>query len=356
MPSLFDPLTINRMQLRNRLFRSATVENLGDQGMVTDSLVSLHQELARGEVGLIITGGLFPKKAGQIVPGQLGAHADETIPGLKRLVKIVHENGAKVAAQLLHSGWLCVSAVTGCEAEAPSATVHPLLGVPVRELSGEEISELVDLFVEAGRRAVEAGFDAVQLHGAHSHLISSFLSPVTNKREDEWGGSPEKRSAFVRRICRGIKELAGQDYPVFVKLGLCDYHPEGKTLSEGLETARSLEVEGIDALEVSEGFEEVMAHHIREDATNPYYLQECRDARKALSLPLILVGGMRKVKDMQAVVDEGIADAVSMSRPFINDPHIVRKFREGVTGESECTSCNGCLEQMGMGDFRCVLS
>ena len=357
MPSLFDPLTINKMGLGNRFFRSATVENLGNRGMVTDSLVDLHQELARGEVGLIITGGLFPKKAGQILPGQLGAHTDEAIPGLKRLARVVHENGGKIAAQLLHAGGHCSPELTGFQAEGPSSTVNPYTGLEVRELSGDEVHELIEMYVQAARRAIEAGFDAVQIHAAHSHLLSSFLSPASNKREDEWGGSPEKRSRIVHAIYRGIRKLAGPDYPILIKIGLLDTHPEGKPVSEGINTARSLEADGIDAIEISEGFEAGGAHHIRLGATSPYYAQECRQARRVLSLPLILVGGMRTLRDMKAILDDGMADAVSMCRPFIMDPHIVRAFRESLTNESRCTSCNECLEDMAQGNpLRCLLA
>lgn len=355
MPSLFDPLVINKMELINRFIRSATVDNLGNQGMVTDSQLGLYRELAGGEVGLIVTGGLFPKKDGQASLGQLSAHTDEAVPSLRRLVSIVHENGGKIAAQLMHIGWYAQTEVTGFQPVGPSATVNTVTGLPVRELSRDEIHELVELFVQAARRAIEAGFDAVQLHGAHTWLISSFLSPVTNKRQDEWGGSAENRANFARRIYGGIRTLAGPDYPILIKLGLVDYHPEGKPLSEGIETARLLEADGIDAVEVSEGIEADFGHHIRPDAISPYYVSECRDARLVLSLPLILVGGMRKLQDMEAILDEGIVDAISMCRPFIMDPHIVKKFRQGLTDSSECTSCNLCCEEAEKGNIRCVL-
>lgn len=356
MPRLFDPVNINGLELENRLFRSATVENLGIEGMVTDSLLGLYRELARGEAGLIFTGGLFPEKAGQSFPGQLGAHADKTVPGLKRLVQVVHENGGRVAAQILHGGWFGRPELTGFQPKGPTGTINPHTGLQVQELAGDEVHEIVDAFVQAARRLIEAGFDAIQLHGAHSYVISSFLSPATNRRRDEWGGSPEKRLRFVREILKGIRKVAGPDYPVLIKLGLVDSHPEGKPLSEGIETARVLEADGIGGIEISEGLEEHRAHHIRLDATTPYYLHEARQARRVLALPLILVGGMRTLKDMEAVLDEGIADAISMCRPFIMDPHIVRKFREGLADESECTSCNGCLQEMRRGTMRCILT
>ncbi len=354
MPHLFETLTINRMELSNRFVRSATVDNLGNQGMVSDSQISLYRELARGEIGLIVTGGLYPRKDGQGPTGQLAADTDEVIPSLSQIVKVVHENGGTIAAQLMHCGWLCRPEVSGFQPVGPSATVNPHTGIQVRELSGDEIHERIEHFAQAARRVIEAGFDAVQLHGAHSWLISAFLSPVTNRREDEWGGSPEKRSSFVRQICQGIRELAGPDYPILIKLGLRDYHSEGKPASEGIVTARSLEADGVDAVEISEGLEQEPGHHIRLDAVSPCYIQECRQARSMLSIPLILVGGMRDLQDMEAIIDDGVADAISMCRPFIMEPYIVKNFREGLTSSSGCTSCNGCLAQMGQGNFCCI--
>ena len=355
MPDLFNTLTINKMELQNRFVRSATNDNLADEGVVTDSQVELFRELAKGEIGLIVTGGLYPSKDGKGPSGQTAADTDETIPSLRRLVNVVHENGGKITAQIMHCGWHARPEVSGFQPVGPSATVNPYTGIQVRELSGDEVHELVEHYVQAARRVIEAGFDGVQLHGAHSWIISAFLSPATNKREDEWGGSPEKRSNFVRRICQGIRKLAGPDYPLIVKLGLRDYHPDGRSTTEGIEIARSLEEDGVNAIEVSEGLEPERAHHIRLDATSPYYVQECRQARQALSLPLILVGGMRKLQDMQAILDEGVADAISMCRPFIMEPHIVRKFREKLASESECTSCNGCLGPVKAGERRCIL-
>ncbi|MCP4599856.1 MAG: NADH:flavin oxidoreductase, partial [Proteobacteria bacterium] len=263
--SLFDPLTIGQMTIPNRFVRSATGENRGKDGRVTDSLVDVYRELAKGEIGLIVTGVLYPKKSGRIFQNMIGADADDAVPGLSRIADVVHENGGKIAAQIGHGGGHCIPEWTGFPAEGPSSMVNPHSGLEVRELSADEIRELIDLFVKAARRTVEAGFDAVQIHAAHSHLISQFLSPVTNRRDDEWGGSAQKRSRFLMEIYRGIRKNAGLSFPILVKLGLQDTHPEGKTLAEGIATARTLAAEGIDALEVSEGYEEEPGHHIRAD-------------------------------------------------------------------------------------------
>jgi 2,4-dienoyl-CoA reductase-like NADH-dependent reductase (Old Yellow Enzyme family) len=329
---------------------------MAENGMVTDREVELYKRLGSGDIGLIITHGIFPSRNGQAAEGQIGAHIDETIPSLQKLADAVHEGGGKIAAQLLHGGSFCREALTGSPALGPSKTISERTGEEVKEITEDEIYELIEDYGQAARRLIEADYDAIQLHGAHGWFLSAFLSPATNQRKDKWGGSAENRLRIVRMIYEKIREIAGPDFPVFIKLGLKDYHPKGKSLSEGLHTAKILQDVGMDAIEVSEGIEHEPAHHIRKDAIHPYYLDECREARQALSLPLILVGGMRYLKDMQAVLDENIADAVSMCRPFINDPEIVQKFMQGSTDHSDCISCRKCTDAMMTRRLRCVLN
>ncbi len=355
MSGLFEPFVINRMQIKNRFVRSATMDNMGSNGMVTEAQLELYRDLSLGEVGLIISSGIFPCKNGHAGVGQLGAHADETIPSLKKITDVVHKYKSKVAAQILHGGWNSNPELTGEPPVGPSSLIHPSKGIPVRGLSTDEVYDLIEQFAQAGRRLIEAGFDAIQLHGAHSWLISSFLSPATNKRDDEFGGSAEKRANFVVQIYQGIRRIAGPDYPVFIKLGLKDYHSQGKSMAEGLKTAALFEEIGMDAIEISEGIEEERTHHIRLGALTPYYLDECRQARGVLKLPLILVGGMRQLKDIEQVLKEDLADAVSMCRPFVMDRYIVKKFLEGVAICSACSSCNGCLG-LHQTTLRCVLN
>jgi 2,4-dienoyl-CoA reductase-like NADH-dependent reductase (Old Yellow Enzyme family) len=356
MPDLFDPLLINRLMLENRFVRSATMDSMADRGMVSDAEVDMYRELGKGGIGLIISHGLAPSEEGRASPGQIGAYSDEAIPSLRKMTEAVHRQGGKIAAQILHGGWMCRPEVTGCPPVGPSAMLHPRSGQPVRELSSDDISGLIDDYVQTARRIAEAGFDGVQLHGAHSWLLSAFLSPVTNRRQDKWGGSPEKRANFVRHICRGIRQVTGPDYPLMIKLGIKDYHPQGKPASEGVATARLLEDDGVDAIEVSEGLEEDFFHHIRPNAVTPYYIEECRQTKMAASIPVILVGGVRRLEDMQAIVAGGVADAVSMCRPFVMDPQLVRHLRAGLGPSSGCTSCNDCLGLMGKGRLACVLN
>jgi 2,4-dienoyl-CoA reductase-like NADH-dependent reductase (Old Yellow Enzyme family) len=354
MSGIFEPFQINHLHIKNRFVRSATVDNLGKNQAVSQAQLDFYRELAIGEVGLIISSGLFPSLDGWAAPGQLGIHEDSMLPSLKKLADEVHRHGGKIAAQLMHAGWFGNPRQSGLQLVGPTATVNPANQLPVRELSGDEVYEHIDQFVQAGRRAIEAGFDAVQIHAAHGWLVSAFLSPVTNRRQDEWGGSAEKRAAFVVKIVEGIRRLAGPDYPVLIKLGLKDYHPQGKTIDEGIASARLFIQAGLDAVEVSEGVEEEPFHHIRQNATRPYYEEECRRAAKVLDKPLILVGGMRRLEDMEKIVEEGTAAAVSLCRPFIMDQHIVSRFRQGTLKESACISCNGCITEMHRQTIRCV--
>lgn len=331
------------------------MDHFAKDGMVTETEINLYGELAKGEVGLIISHGLCPSPDGWVSTGQLRIDHEETIPSLAKLTKAVHDYDGKIAAQIMHGGWFSNPTVTGCQVVGPSAMVNPANGFEARELSGDEILRLVKDHIQAGRRAVEAGFDAVQLHCAHGWFLSTFLSPVTNRRQDEWGGSTAKRANFVLRVTEGIRKIAGPAYPVFIKMGLKDYHPQGQSASEAIEIAKILEVGGMDAFELSEGVEELRFHHVREGAVQPYYTEECREARRSLKTPIILVGGMRTLADMERVMTDGIADAIALCRPFIMDSHLVRKFREGVTDRSDCISCNDCLQNMRQRNMHCPL-
>ena len=355
MPKLFDSLIINKLTLNNRFVRSATMDSMANNGMLSEAEVKLYRDLGKGEIGLIFSHGLYPTQEGKCSPRQLGVYNDDSILFLKKLADIVHEGRGKIAAQILHGGWMSSPDTTGMLPVGPSSIIHPRSGLQVRELSSDEVYRLVEDYVKAAIRVKKAGFDGVQLHGAHSWILSAFLSPVTNKRTDEWGGNNEKRVNLVSRICEGIRKATGDDYPLMVKLGIKDYHPQGKTLTEGIEQAKLIVKSGADAIEVSEGLEEDFFHHIRTDAVIPYYLEECRQVKQAISVPVMIVGGIRDVRDMQAVLDNGIADAVSMCRPFIMNPYLVKDIQKGSSEGSRCTSCNQCMAQMQQGQLKCVL-
>ena len=356
MSTLFEPFYINQLKIKNRFVRSATLDNLGDNMRVSQNQLNFYRELTLGEVGLIVSSGLFPSLDGWSAPGQLGIHDDTMMPSLAKLVEVVHKNGGKIAAQLMHAGWFGNPKLCGYQNVGPSAMINPANNLQVRELSSDEVYEHIEFFVQAARRAVEVGFDAVQIHGAHGWLVSAFLSPVTNLRQDEWGGSPPKRTNFVVRMIEGIRKMAGEDYPILIKLGLRDYYPGGKEVDEGICSAQRFIYAGADAIEISGGIEERPLHHIRQDALHPYYDEECQQARPALNKPLILVGGMRELVEIQRLIDNRITDAISMCRPFIMDQHIVKKFRLGTARSSNCISCNLCIKEMHGRNIHCIFN
>jgi len=248
---LFEPYSIGKMKLRNRFVRSGTLDATADSsGAVTDASVALYRTLGQGGVGLIITGFSFVSSHGQSVPAQYGVHNDDMIPGLRRLTQAVHEGGARIALQIAHSG--INSPFLNATGAVPLAVSKmPDVSTPNREMNGEEIEDIIADFAATAVRGREAGFDAIQLHGAHGYLMSQFLSPRYNRRTDQWGGSAENRRRFHIEVIRKVRQAIGADFPLMVKFGVGDDSDGGLTLDESVETARLMAHNGIDAIEVS---------------------------------------------------------------------------------------------------------
>jgi 2,4-dienoyl-CoA reductase-like NADH-dependent reductase (Old Yellow Enzyme family) len=227
---LFEPFSIGKMELRNCFIRSGTWDATADGlGAVTDNSVALYQALGQGRIGLIVTGFVFVSSHRQSVPAQYGIHNDDMIPGLSRLVQAVHEGGGKIALQIAHAGTNSpYLRARGTVSMAVSAM--PELDTPHREMTGEEIERIISDFVAAAVRGRDAGFDAIQLHGAHGYLMSQFLSPRFNRRTDKWGGSPEKRRTFQLEIIQRVRRAIGADFPLMVKFGVEDDWNGGLTL------------------------------------------------------------------------------------------------------------------------------
>jgi 2,4-dienoyl-CoA reductase-like NADH-dependent reductase (Old Yellow Enzyme family) len=256
--SIFEPTEINGLALANRLVRSATWEGLGaPDGGVTEELVEVYRELADGGVGLIITGYTAVRADGRQSTTQLLADRDEKIPGLARIADTVHERGGKVVAQIVHCGGQATREASGCRPAAPSAVASPGYPEVPRELDSDDIDNLVASFAGAARRIREAGYDGVQLHGAHGYLMAQFLSPARNLRRDRWGGDVERRSRFTRRVYRAVRAEVGPDWPVMIKLNANDFLPGSTTEDDACHLAAALAGAGIDAIEVSGGTSEV---------------------------------------------------------------------------------------------------
>jgi 2,4-dienoyl-CoA reductase-like NADH-dependent reductase (Old Yellow Enzyme family) len=358
---LFSQIKIGTLELKNRLVRSATAERLASEpvGRATPALAGLYRQLARGGVGLIITGHAYVTPEGKSHPEMLSAHCDQMIPGLKMLADAVHAEGGRIAVQINHGGRLCDPACTP-QMVAPSAVPTPS-GNPPREMTPAEIVAAVDAFGHAARRAQLAGMDAVQLHGAHGYLIGQFLSPHTNRRSDRWGGDFERRLRFLAAVCEAVRGQVGAKYPVLIKLGMMDNVdrvPDGLTAKDGARIAARLADLGLDAVEVSGGYGGGQSDFnsrrgVRSKAPEAYFRTLGRHAKAATHLPVILVGGLRSRAVMDDVLAAGDADLISFSRPLIREPDLPNRLRTGEAVASACISGRRCwAEGLGQG-IRC---
>ncbi len=321
MAGIFDATAINGMELSNRLVRSATWEGLADpEGRVTPELVRIYEELGEGGVGLIISSYLYIQKVGQQSLGQLAVDSDDLVPGLASIADTVHDHGGKIAGQIVHCGGQANREQNGgLQPVAPSAVEDPgYLEIP-HALTADEIDRIISDFGAAARRLQQAGFDGVQLHGAHGYLLAQFLSPRRNRRSDEFGGSLENRSRFALEVYRAVRAATGPDFPVMIKLHSSDFLEGATTEVDSCHLAAALAAEGIDAIEVSGGTPGsttlgAARPNIKHPDDEAYFLPQARAIHKsAPQVPLMLVGGMRSPEVMERVLSEGVADYISMS-------------------------------------------
>jgi 2,4-dienoyl-CoA reductase-like NADH-dependent reductase (Old Yellow Enzyme family) len=350
MSRLFESTSINDMVLKNRFVRSATWEGLArEDGFSTPKLVEVAGRLARGGVGLIISGHAYVSREGQAGPWQLGAYSDECIRGLAEMTETVHALGGKVALQLAHAGSRAASSLSKLEPMGPSV-VGTEAGPVGREMTTADMEETAEAFASAAIRARKAGFDAVELHAAHGYLLSQFLSPFFNKREDECGGSIENRSRFVVQVLKAVRKAVGPSFPVLIKLNSEDYLPGGLTVEDMIQASVNLEEGGIDAIEMSGGtFLSGKKNPSRRGKSDPgepeaYYEAAARRYKKRVRVPLILVGGIRTFETAEKLVAGGAADYVAMSRPLIREPDLVNRWKSGDRRPASCLSDSRCFK------------
>lgn len=351
MTHLFDSGRIANLDIKNRIVRSPTGERMADhRGWPTDMLDKMYTDLAKGGTGLIIVGITWVRDDGMSSPNGNRFDSDGAIPGWRAIVEKVHDLGAKIAIQIGHTGRQVNPAYLGGRTPiAPSAVTYLKTGVTPRAMTEEEISDMIEAFVQAGRRIKEAGFDAVQLHGAHGYLINQFLSPYTNRRTDRWGGSLENRMRFVTEIYRRMRGLLGKDYPIFIKINIDDFTEGGIKAEEGLEMAERLAEMGMDAIEISGGtleqsLEKVMATGIKTEDQEAYFLPFSEKLKVRIKVPVILVGGMRSFNVMDRIIQQEKADFISICRPLIREPDLPLKLQKGPQSKALCISCNKCFE------------
>lgn len=359
MDSLFGPVKIQNMVLKNRFVRSATYDACADEnGFVTPQQVELFAELADGEIGLIVTGMTYVHDSGRISVFQNSIAGDDTITGLKRLTAEVHRRGAKIAVQLGHAGRESAAFLQkrNQTAFAPSFVEKDLyFSGEYRSMSEAEIRVIIQAYGEAAGRARAAGFDAVQIHGAHAHLLSQFLSPYTNRRADQWGGTLTHRLRFHQEVYRCVRQKVGQDYPVLIKIGVEDGFPGGLTFKEGATAAVFLSKLGFDALEISQGLrganfgQTEFRTNIDSPAQEGYFRHWCREIKRLVDIPTLMVGGLRSFDSMAQIIENKETDLVALCRPFVREPNLINRWKSGSRTRATCISCNLCLQSVRKG-------
>ncbi|MRR57209.1 MAG: NADH:flavin oxidoreductase [Deltaproteobacteria bacterium] len=350
MYKLFEKTKIKSLSLENRFVYSATWDGCADEnGFCTQRNIDLLVERVRGGVGLIITGMAFVKPEGSAAPWQLAVHGDEYVDGLAKMANALHEAQGKVVLQLAHGGCYAPSALTGLEALGPSSNDTDKFP-SCREMTLQEIDQVVEAFGMAAGRAKKAGFDGVQFHAAHGYLLSQFLSPFFNKRTDNYGGSVENRARILLKAFKAVRIEVGEEYPVFVKINSEDFVEGGLTVDEMLQVCAMLEKAGVDAIEMSGGtvyasgaFSCCRVGVSDTPEKEVYYKEAAARFKEKLSVPLMLVGGVRSPEVSGKLVNDGLADYVSFCRPLIREPNLIKRWKDGDTTPATCIYCSGCF-------------
>ncbi len=383
---IFTPVTFGPVTLRNRVIRSAAFENMAYGNSPSQDLYDYHEAVARGGVGMTTLAYASVNRSGLSFDGQLWMR-EEIVPGLKRITDAVHAAGAKCSIQLGHCGNMTHRATCGCMPVGASGGFNLYSPTFVRKMQVKEIDGLVEDFGHAVGLARKAGFDCVEIHAGHGYLISQFLSPYTNHRHDEYGGSLENRMRLMRRVITRVLEAAGDDMGVLVKMNMHDGFRRGMQEDECLEVARELERLGVHALVLSAGFVskapmEVMrgAMPLRAMAyymdmrkfwwlkalvrvfgriiipTVPYkeayFLEDALKFRAAVRMPLIYVGGMVSRQKMEEVLAAGF-DGLQMARALVRDTDFVNKLHSGEVDRSPCGHSNYCIGRMYTLEMKC---
>jgi 2,4-dienoyl-CoA reductase-like NADH-dependent reductase (Old Yellow Enzyme family) len=363
---LFDPIRIGSLNLRNRIVRSATYDGGADaKGHVTEWQQMLYGTLAKGGVGLIVSGMTSVDDSGRISASQNIVSQDSAIEGLSRLARAVHAYGAALFLQIAHAGREAhvYQEYFGSQAVAPTQLMKDAeFTHSHRELDNWEIKDIVRAFASAALRAKAAEMDGVQIHGAHAYLVSQFLSPHTNRRQDRWGGSLEARFQFLADIYSAIRKAVGPDYPVCIKLGVADGFDGGLTFEEGRTVARWCSEMGFNAIEISQGLRGKGYNHtefrtkINNAKREAYFREWTRLIKAEVSVPVWMVGGLRSPGVVRDILAAGEADFAALSRPLIREPDLVKRWQSGETATSRCISCNQCLEGLYKGKrLRCFV-
>ncbi len=383
---VFTPGRLGPIELRNRVIKCATNEGISRDGLVTDRLIEWHREFAAGGVGMTTLAYCAVSSEGRTYRHQIWIR-DEARDGLRRFSDAMHAEGTKVSVQLGHAGWFASPRAMGTRPIGPSRSFSPHAQAFSRAMKPEDFGRLTGAFASAARLCVDAGFDALEVHVGHGYLLSQFLSPYNNHRKDEWGGSLENRARFPRQVLRAVRGAAGPSAAVYAKFNMDDGFKGGLTLDEGIQVARWLEADGsVDALQLTGGHTtktpmylmrgDVPLREMIRQQRDPirrlgmrlfapmmmkaypfeeaFFLPMARRFREALKLPLMLLGGVKRLDTMDRAIAEGFA-FVALGRGLIREPDLVKRMQAGQTAASPCIPCNQCVVEMERGGTRCVM-
>ena len=363
MATVFEETAINGMVMNNRMIRSATWEGMCEQdGRPTEKLINCYRDLAQGGIGLIISGLTFVLPEGKaFFPGIMGIHTDDFAKDYENLASAVHDADGTVAIQLAHGGGQSNSTYAGRQPLAPSAVKVDQFQEMPAELTKDEINDTISAFAEGARRAKAWGFDGVQLHGAHGFLINQFLSPLTNRRTDEYGGSIENRSRFLLEVYRKVRDTVGPDYPVFIKLNAADNLHGGLEIDDAVYAAKKLAEAGIDAIEVSSGTpasgeKGAAREKILKPEKEAYNLPLANRIKEEVNCPVMVVGGFRSYDVAERTIKDDGMDYIAMARPLIREPGLANRWLQGDRSPATCISCNSCfMPGVEEGGIYCVI-
>ncbi len=382
---LFTPGSIGSLELRNRTIRAAAFEGMTPDGRPSEALTAYHRAVAEGGVGMTTVAYASVSFDGRTYDHQLCMQAPGITEGLRQLTDAVHHAGAAAAIQLGHGGYFAAPAVIGRKPIGPSPVFNTYgLGFP-RQMTERDIEEVIRHFVRATMLAREAGFDAVELQAGHGYLLSQFLSPHTNRRGDRWGGSRDNRLRFPVAVLAAVREALGPDFPIMLKINLSDGFAGGQTLEDAVAIAGAFEAASADALVLSGGFVSKTPMYImrgevpfdemyrgqtslakkiglllmgrvlvrRFDFTEAYFLEDAREVRRAVRMPLVLVGGLRRRAQMERILGEEGFDFVALARPLIMEPDLIARMQRGEVDVGRCQPCNRCIGMMDKGAAFC---
>jgi len=361
MRKIFEPTIVNHLHLKNRLVRSATWENLADdKGYLTQELMETYEKLALGGVGLIITGYAFVNRDEQPNPHMMGIYSDNFIAGYRKLTDMVHEHGSRIVMQIAYGGSQTGYPPEGRLIWGPSAVADLATGVVPTPMLREDIRTLVEAFGDAAARVKRSGFDGVQIHGAHSYLLSQFLNPYYNRRTDEYGGPIENRARIFLEVYDAIRERVGNDFPVLIKINSEDFMEDGATIEDSLVLAKMLDERGIDAIEVSGGTAgsgKKIPPRMKIDTPEKeaYHADYAARIAAEVEAPVMLVGGLRSPAVIEGLLDNTKIELFSLSRPLLCEPDLPHRWQDGDLARSRCVSCNGCLKIKDGGNY-CIFT